>query len=76
MALSKIRQANKKFRHEQRRRKIRKLHKLEEKRMSAGDYRPIADRHKRQLKNRRNHHRRKDQPLIDAEGLDEPTDIS
>lgn len=57
MALDKIKQANKKRRHELRRKKLAKLHQNEDLRISRGDYKPIVDRHKRTLHKRRDHHR-------------------
>lgn len=58
MSLSNKKLALKKFNREARRKKIRKLHEKENKRIAAGDYRVMGEIRKRRLKNRRNHHRK------------------
>lgn len=60
MGMTPQQRAAKLHRAELRRKKVRLMKEREDKQMSRGDYRPVADRHRRRLKDNRNHHRKMD----------------
>lgn len=59
MALNATKLAAKRFKKAQRRKQVAALHQREDALMAKGDMRPLAARHRRNLKDRRNHHRAK-----------------
>lgn len=58
MSLSDIKYANKKAKHEAKRKKLAPQHNYENRRMAAGDFLLAAGKRRRFVKNRNNHHRK------------------
>lgn len=59
MALTATKLATKRLKKATRRKKVAALHQREDAKLTRGDMTPLAARHRRNLKDRRNHHRAK-----------------